>query len=165
MGGAWPVGLPMEREKEEVSLSNEQAVRAAALQAAAVTVASINGSEEDVILLAEDYAAYIRGGPRNFQKDPSAEQAAFQSNAWSESSPGSGAQEFATRGYNARTKEEFGEVWKAAREENLMRELVVLGDGEQQELGAYLTVLAAKFKTPTPEQEKARQSIRNDMGL
>lgn len=172
MGGAWPVGLPMERENDEVNLNNEQAVRAAALQAAAVTVASINGDENDVILLAEEYAAYIRGGPASFQRNPD-EEFSKPSEAWAEPDPASMAQEFATSGYNARTKEDFGKVWKAASDAGVMGTVVILSDGEQQELGAYLTVMAAKFKDPnqvsdpnrSSERERARQTIRSDMGL
>jgi hypothetical protein len=161
--GAWPVGLPMERKKEqEVGMSSEQAIRAAALQAAAVLVASMSGSEADVITLAEDFAAYIRRGPGGLQMDVPSEP---PGDVWSESDRSAEAQTFATRGYEAATKEQFGQVWREAYEAKLMSVKVSLGNDTVQELGGYLTALSARFKEESKKPVLSDRTTRNDLGL
>jgi hypothetical protein len=163
LGGSWPVGLPMKKEKEQVTLTNEQAIRAAALQAAVVVTTAISGDEKDAILLAEEFAEYIRSGPKGFQQDP---QATPSPDAWSQVNRATQAQEFATVGFAASTKEQLGKVWREAGAAEALSVEISLGDGTRMELGAYLTSLAEKLKGSGPaDKAPTDQTIRNDMGL
>jgi hypothetical protein len=163
LGGAWPVGLPMEKEKEQVTMTNEQAIRAAALQAAVVVTTAISGDEKDAIVLAEEFAEYIRGGPKGFQQDP---QAAPAPDVWSQVDRATQAQGFATAGFAASSKEQLGKVWREAVAAKALEVEISLGDGARVELGAYLTSLAEKFKEVGPvDKAPSDRTIRADMGL